>query len=300
MMKVKFIINPSSGKQLVQNNLDKVIGRLVLEKAINSIDLSFTQKKHDAKLEAKSAEKGEYDAFIVVGGDGTLNEVVSGVVEGDNKIPIAIIPAGTVNDFANWLNIPKKTKDFAAMLKGNKRVKADVGRVNNQYFINVAAGGLLTDVGYKASLDSKTVLGKLAYYIEGMKELPKQMFRSLQVDINCKEYSGKEEIFMFLIANTPSVGGFKRIAPKAQINDGLLDVCIIKKSDLPEVISLLVRTMKGEHINHPNVEYIQTSKIELSCSSEDDYIELDIDGEKGCSLPAVIEVIPGGVEIFVP
>ena len=299
-IKVKFIINPTSGKQIIQKNLDRIIGNLVIERAVSQIDVVFTEKRYDAKDEAKAVKKDEYDALIVVGGDGTLNEVVSGVIEGKNQTPIAIFPSGTVNDFANWLKIPSKIKPFANMLKNNNRMQVDVGKVNDSYFINVAAGGLLTDVGYKASVDSKTVLGKMAYYVQGMKEIPKQRFRSFSIDIKCDEYSQQEDLFLFLVTNTPTVGGFKKIAPKAQIDDGLLDVCIIKKSDLTEVFSLLLRTIKGEHINHPKVEYIQTSKIEISCINPDERVELDIDGEQGCKLPVTIEVINKAVEILIP
>ena len=298
-LKVKFIINPASGKQVIQRNMDRIIGGLALERAITSIDINFTTTRLDAKFFAQNTKKDEWDAIIVVGGDGTLNEVVSGVVESNNQVPIAILPAGTVNDFASWLNIPSKIANYANMLKNNNRMKVDVGKVNNQHFINVAAGGLLTDVGYKASSDSKTVLGKLAYYVEGMKEIPKQMFRSLKIDIKSEEFCGQEDILMFLVTNTPTVGGFRKLAPKAKVDDGKFDVCIIKKSEITEVFSLLLRTMKGEHIHHPKVEYIQTSRIELKCLNNEE-IELDIDGEQGSILPVTIEVIPRAVEIIVP
>ncbi len=284
---------------MVQKSLDKIIGNLIIDKIVNHVDISFTEKKLDAKLEAMNISQGEYDAIIAVGGDGTLNEVVAGVIEGGNNTPIALLPAGTVNDFANWMQISHKYDIFSAILKNNKKMKVDVGKANDQYFINVAAGGLLTNVGYKASVESKTVLGKLAYYVEGVREIPKQLFKSITVDVECEEFSGREDIFMFLITNTPTVGGFRRIAPKALINDGKLDVCIIKKSDIAEVFYMLLRTVKGEHIFHPKVQYMQTSKITIKAVNNE-IVDLDIDGEQGSILPVTIETLPEAVEIYIP
>lgn len=299
-MRAKIILNPSSGKQIVQKNLDRIIGNLIIDGVLNHVDVFATKDKFDALNEVKKLKSGEYDFIIPVGGDGTVNEVVNGIMLGKCKIPMAILPAGTVNDFGQFLNIPTDVHKFCNMIKNNKRKVIDVGKVGNRYFINVLAGGLLTDVGYKVSSDSKTVLGKYAYYIEGMKEFPKQIFRSVNLGIKSEEFSGEEDIFMFVITNIPTIGGFKKIAPRAQFDDGLLDVCIIKKSEWTEwseVISLLIKAMKGEHINHPKVLYIQTPKIELDTREN---IELDIDGEQGSRLPATIEVVPKALEIIVP
>ncbi|WP_246637704.1 diacylglycerol/lipid kinase family protein [Crassaminicella profunda] len=296
---MKFILNPSSGKQIVQKNLDRMIGNLILEGTVKYVDVFTMKGKDDALEEVKRIKKHEYDCIIAVGGDGTVNEVVNGVMIGENEIPIAILPAGTVNDFAKFLNLPTDVKGFCSMIKKNKRKKVDVGKVGNKYFINVLAGGLLTDVGYKVSSEIKTVLGKYAYYVEGMKEIPRQMLRSMNIEINSEEFIGQEDIFMFIITNTPSVGGFKKIAPMAKIDDGLFDVCIVKKSDIPEFFSLFLQIMKGEHINHSRILYIQTSKIELT-SSKDIHVDLDIDGEQGGSLPATIEVVQKGIEIIIP
>ncbi|QEK11919.1 YegS/Rv2252/BmrU family lipid kinase [Crassaminicella thermophila] len=298
-MKAKIILNPSSGKQIVQKNLDRIIGNLILDGVLKYVDVFKMKNRFDAFEEVKSIKMGEYDCIIAVGGDGTVHEVINGVMIGNNKIPIAILPAGTVNDFAKFMNIPTDVKGFCNMIKKNQRKKIDLGKVGDRYFINVLAGGLLTDVGYKVSPDLKTVLGKYAYYVEGMKEIPKQMFKSISLEIDSEEFTGEEDIFMFIVTNTPSVGGFKKIAPKAKIDDGLLDICIIKKSDIPEFLSLFFHTMKGEHIYHPKVLYFQTSEIKLKCK-KDVKIDLDVDGEQGGKLPATIEVIPKAIDMIVP
>ncbi len=284
---------------MVQKNLDRIIGNLILEGILNHIDVLTLKKKGDAYEGVKELKKDEYDYVVAVGGDGTVNEVINGLMVGNNQIPLAILPAGTVNDFANYLEIPTDVRGFSNMLKENKKKKVDVGKIGDQYFINVLAGGILTDVGYKVSSNVKTWLGKYAYYVEGMREIPKQMFKSIKLSMETEKWLKEEDTFMFIISNTPMVGGFKRLAPKAKIDDGMLDICIIKKSDIPEFIGLFFQAMKGEHIYHPKVVYLQSPKIKLECK---DYtkVNLDIDGEEGGSLPATIEVIPKALEVFVP
>lgn len=106
MKRCLFIINPSSGQRTIQNTLDKLIGQLTLRQLINHIDVFYTLKKDDAYFKALNADEQDYDFITVVGGDGTINEVVSGMVASDKKIPLCILAAGTVNDFANYLNLP--------------------------------------------------------------------------------------------------------------------------------------------------------------------------------------------------
>ncbi len=298
-IKAKLIINPSAGKQIIQKRLDRIIGKLILDQTIKCIHVFKTQKRFDAYREVQKITKGEYDLIIAVGGDGTVNEVVNGIMAGQNEIPIAILPAGTVNDFASWLNLPKDIKGFCDMIQNFQQIPVDIGKIEDKYFINVAAGGLLTDVGYKASTEIKTVLGKFAYFVEGMKEISKQMFRSILLEIDSEELKVKEEVLMFIVTNTPSVGSFKKFAPKAKIDDGLLDVCIVKKSDLTEGISLFLHTMKGEHIKHPRVFYIQTPKIHFDCMDVEN-LNLDLDGEQWGNLPATIEVIPKAIKVVIP
>lgn len=298
-MNVKFIINPSSGKQTVQKSLDKIIGKLVLDKVITKVDVYYTVNKEETFEEIKKISN-EIDFLVAVGGDGTVNEVVNAIVEYEKKVPIAILPSGTVNDFANWYKISNDVDSFIDMIKHMKKTTVDVGRVDKKYFLNVAAGGMLTDVGYKVDSDVKTIFGKYAYYVEGVKEIPKNIFKSVEVKIEYDNKTEIKEIFMFIISNTPMVGGFKNVAPLAKTNDGLLDACIIEKCDIKDFLTLGVRLMAGEHIKHPKIMYIQSDKIKITPINESQDIILDLDGEKGGKLPAEIEVIPSAIEIIIP
>lgn len=148
-MKCLFIINPSSGTKTVQKKLDKMIGQLVLNNVVNHCDVFYTTKKDDAYNRCKMLKENEYNFIVSVGGDGTVNEIISGLIESKCSIPLALLPAGTVNDFANHLHLPMTTKSFVQMIKDMNIESVDVGKVNNQYFANVIACGMFSDISFQ-------------------------------------------------------------------------------------------------------------------------------------------------------
>lgn len=295
MKKAKIICNPSSGRQLIQRRLDHLIISLVNEGY--TVAKFNTQKKNDAMLETIKSCNEDWDFIVVCGGDGTVNEVAKGIAKSDRKIPVAILSAGTVNDFANHMGLPKNIDDFFEMIKKENIKMVDLGKVNDEYFVNVAASGLLTNVGYQVQPEIKAILGRMAYYIEGVKEIPKQKFKPFKVCFESEEYTNEEDILLFLVSNSASIGGFKRLAPDASVSDGYLDVVIIKKSEVGDLAQIFINIFKGEHVNHPNVVYFKTKKLKVN--TEED-ITIDIDGEYGGVLPAVFEVVSNQFKIFVP
>ncbi len=294
MRKIKFIINPSSGRQAMEKKIDTLCKLLLDDGYI--IGKYFTKNKYDAMLEARRTCEEDFDLIIVCGGDGTVNEVVKGIVTGSRRLPIAILASGTVNDFANYLEIPRNTYEFFDLIKRNKIVDVDIGSVNEDYFVNVAAGGLLTNVAYQAQPDVKAVLGRMAYYLEGLRELANQGLETVKVSIHSDEFTSEEDILLFVISNSSSIGGFTKLAPEADVVDGLLDVVLIKKADVAELVNIFVNVLTGEHINHPKVIYYKTKKVMVE---SDRKIVIDIDGEYGGRLPAEFKVIPKGLSILV-
>lgn len=176
-----------------------------------------------------------------------------------------------------------------------------VGRVNNEYFINVLAAGMLTDIAYKVPKDKKAVLGKMAYYLEGVKEFPKQLSQNMTLTFNSKEYSGTEDIMLFLVANSKSVGGFADAAPLASVSDGYLDVMIIKKMALlTEAPDLIFKLFQGEHPKHPSIEYFQTKELSVLPTEQTAGIAIDYDGEileEG--LPVDISIVPEALNLII-
>lgn len=294
MKKIKIISNPSSGRQSMDRRLERLI-RLLLDEGY-TINKFETKKKNDAMNETIKVCQEDWDLIIVSGGDGTVNEVAKGIVKGRNKIPVGILASGTVNDFANYMKIPKDINDFLDMISRFETVDVDLGKLNDDYFINVAAGGILSNVGYQVLPEAKLVLGRMAYYLEGLKEITLQGIKPINLQIDSKEYSGNEEVLLFLISNSSSIGGFKKIAPKADVVDGLLDIVIVKKSDVGNLANIFFNIFSGEHVNNPNVIYFKSNNIKLK-SVED--VNIDIDGEYGGKLPAEFQVLPKAFRILV-
>ena len=165
---------------------------------------------------------------------------------------------------------------------------------------NIVAAGLLSDTGFKVSKDKKAVMGKLAYYLEGAAELPKQFGKSWKMKFITDDKTVEEEILLFMVANSQSVGGFREIAPLASVSDGLFDIIIIKKMDIFQMLPLMLSILQGDHVNHPSVEYIQTKKLHIENLSGEE-VKVDYDGEElPEGFPVDISIIPQAINIVVP
>lgn len=295
MKRVKIIINPSSGRQLVERKID-YLSKLLLDDGY-IVGKYFTKEKYDAKNETIKTCKEDWDIIVACGGDGTVNEVATGIALSENKLPVAILSSGTVNDFANHMNIPKNIDDFFDMIKREEIVNVDLGKVDEEYFVNVAAGGLFANVGYLVNSEMKAILGRMAYYFEGFRELTSENLEPIKLSFKSEEYTEVTETLIFLISNSSSIGGFKKLAPNADVLDGLLDVLIIKKSNVADIANIFFNILIGEHINHPNVVYFKTK--EITVQAEDQEVTIDIDGEYGGKLPATFQVVPKGMRVLV-
>lgn len=259
-------------------------------------DICYTSGRFDATNFAMETKADEYDAIVAIGGDGTVNEVITGMMRSGVDLPLAIYTSGTVNDFATINELPNNASDFARMLSNPTYVTADCGKANDDYFLNVVAAGLLTDIAYKANNDVKTLIGPAAYWLSAIKDLP-SLNRSFPVKITANGQTYEEDIIMFMISNTKSVGGFRGLMSKADITDGVLDMLVIKKMDPIDVVPLLGSLVIGEHINNDNVIYLQSDDIKIE---SDEHVVLDIDGEEGSSLPAQISCIKQAIKLIVP
>ena len=298
-MNAKLIINPSSGHRTVQNSIAKLAEKLKSESIIDRYDIYYTNGKNDAFREALNLKERETDFIIAVGGDGTVNEVVNGIVKGGHKTPLAIFPAGTANDFAYHIGMSQDINRFCDVIRNGRIIKSDAGISGGEYFMNVASGGLLTDVAHSVSPAAKSILGHMAYLIEGAKELTLfPELKSVKLKISANEKTIEDDILLFIVSNSPRVGGFRSVSPKADISDGLLDVLVIHKQNFMDMINLFIQLNNGTHIENRRISYFQTNKLKIECK-DSNCIILDIDGEKGDRLPVEIGIIPGAVNLFV-
>ena len=295
-LRLRIIINPSSGRETALQDLDSMLMHLSGSGNLSRSDICYTSGRFDATNFAMETKAEEYDAIVAIGGDGTVNEVITGMMRGGVDLPLAIYTSGTVNDFATINELPNNASDFARMLSNPTYVTADCGKANDDYFLNVVAAGLLTDIAYKANNDVKTLIGPAAYWLSAIKDLP-SLNRSFPVKITANGQTYEEDIIMFMISNTKSVGGFRGLMSKADITDGVLDMLVIKKMDPIDVVPLLGSLVIGEHINNDNVIYLQSDDIKIESG---EHVVLDIDGEEGSSLPAQISCIKQAIKLIVP
>ncbi len=298
-MNAKVIVNPSSGHRTVQNSIVKLTEKLKSEKTIEKADVFYTRGKNDAYNEVLNLNEKDTDLIIAVGGDGTVNEVVNGIVKGGHSTPLAIFPAGTANDFANHIGMPQDIDKFCDVIRKGRIIKSDVGVSGDVYFINVASGGLLTEVAHNVSPAAKSILGHMAYLIEGAKKLTLfPELKSVKLKISSEEKTIEEDILLFIVSNSPGVGGFRSVSPKADITDGLLDVLVIYKQNFLDMMNLFIQLNNGTHVGNSKLSYFQTKKLNIECK-DNNCIILDLDGEKGDRLPIEISVVPKAVNLFV-
>lgn len=299
MKKAKFIINLISGDNSVLNQIESIVGCLVLNQLVNHVDVVYTHKENDAMNEAKKMLPGEYDFVVSVGGDGTLHDVVNGVIAGKNQTPIAVYGAGTANSFAKTLQLPVEKAAFCRMIKRFKTFATDVGMIDDKYFINAAAGGVMMSAMYKTSSQNKAVFGRAAYMIEGAKVLPKQMFKSSKLEITADNFYKKGDISLFVVKNAGNATGNKDVDITGFMTDGLLDVLIVERINMFRLPKLFLKFMQGEHLNEEGIIYFQTKCIDIKNVGQDN-MTVNFDKERFGRLPVHIETVHEAVKIIVP
>ncbi|WP_047979595.1 diacylglycerol kinase [Ornithinibacillus contaminans] len=293
MKRARIIYNPTSGREAFKKELPTVLEKF--EKAGYETSAHATTGEGDAIEAARTAVERKYDIVIAAGGDGTINEVINGLAEQDYRPKLGVIPVGTTNDFARALTIPRDIQKAVDVIVADHSMLLDIGKVNEQYFINIAGGGKLTELTYDVPSKLKTMIGQLAYYAKGIEMLPS--LKPAQVKI---EYDGnviEEDIMLFLISNTNSVGGFEKLAPDACLDDGYFDLLILRKTNLAEFIRIVSLALRGAHLEDKHVIYAKAREIKVTPL---DKMQLNIDGEYGGLLPGDFRNLQQHIEFFVP
>lgn len=295
MKRLLFIYNPRAGKELLKPKLSDVIDIFV--KAGYEVTVYPTQSYRDAYEKVISYDSDDYDLIVCSGGDGTIDEVVTGMMKREAKDPIGYIPTGTVNDFANSLFIPKKILEAADVAVNGRPFKCDVGKMNDGTFVYVAAFGLFTDVSYETNQNVKNILGHLAYVLEGAKRLLKIPTYRMKVT-----YDGnviEDEFVIGMVTNSRSVGGVRNmIGNRVVFDDGLFEVTLIKMPKNPLELQEVLASFLIEKIDTNHIYTFSTSKIVFECEDE---IPWTLDGEFGGNHKTVeIENIQQVLEIMVP
>lgn len=294
MKRARIIYNPTSGREAFRKQLPDVLAKL--EKAGYETSCHATSGAGDATKAARIAVERRYDVVVAAGGDGTIYEVVNGLAEQEYRPKLGIIPTGTTNDFARALHIGKSSiLDAAEVIASGHTMPIDIGKMNDNYFINIAGGGRLTELTYEVPSKLKTMLGQLAYYLKGVEILPSIKATPMKIEYDGKLFEG--DAMMFLIANTNSVGGFEKLAPDASLNDGLFTLLILKKINLADFVRILTLAQRGEHLKDPAVIYAKANRIKVSSPAR---LMLNLDGEYGGDAPAEFVNLYRHFDVFVP
>lgn len=292
--KMLFIYNPHAGKANIRSNLLDIIDTFT--KAGFEVTAHPTQKQGDA-IAATLHKAHRFDLLACCGGDGTLDEVVTGMMQRSYRIPIGYVPAGTTNDFARSLKIPGNMRKAAQTIVNGKRFACDIGSFNDDTFVYIAAFGLFTDVSYETDQHYKNVLGHLAYILEGARRLNKYPSYHLKVTSNDTVI---EDDFMFgMVTNSTSVGGFKNITGHhVHLDDGVFEVTLIKKPKNVVELNQIMAALVGKNIDAECMYCFKTAHIDFACEED---IPWTLDGEYGGHHQTVcIHNEKNALEILVP
>lgn len=311
MKRARIIYNPSSGRETAKREMLDII-RVYEEAGYETSTYATTPEPFSAQKEATRAAFEGFDLIVAAGGDGTINEVVNGIAPLKRRPKMAIIPAGTTNDYARALKVSRDDPLEAAkvILKG-QTIKMDIGRISTRgglveeegqivapadarYFMNIAALGTLSEVTYAVPSVMKSLYGYLAYLVKGAELLTRLEPVKAKVVYDDGEYDG--DISMIFLALTNSVGGFESIVPDAKLDDGQFTLLIVKAANLWQITQLAAQVLNGSHVNNPQLIYKKTSKVEITPLSDDHPIKVNLDGEYGGDAPMTFENLKQHIE----
>ena len=292
MKKVKFIYNPNSGDKRIKNEIDRVI-RIYQKYGYSVVPYRITRSRTNS--DAFWDINDNYDHILLSGGDGTIDLLINTIKKLNINIPIAILPSGTANDFANAIKYPHDIRACIKKIVESKPRYVDIGKINDRYFINVASAGMFTDVSQKINPEIKNTIGKVSYYLKGIEEALNM--RKFNIKVKSDEITYNGDMYLMLVFNGKTAGNIN-LAYKAEIDDGYLDVIIVKGTPIPRTLPLLINILKGEHLegyNENEILFFKTKKVVIECEDE---LITDIDGEKGPDFPLTIECIKNGIQLL--
>lgn len=294
MKKLLLIVNPKSGKAKMRSELYPVVEIFSRE---YDVSVYITKAKGDATERVKRIEKGEFDLIVVCGGDGTLNEVVSGLMLADLSITISYIPSGTLNEWSSGLGISKTITKAASDILSGKEINLDIGKFADRYFTYTASFGAFTNASYTTNQDVKNVLGQAAYFFEGLKGIStiKPLRMKFEADGNVYE----DDYVFGAISNSLSVGGIVKFQnAEVELDDGLFEVLLIKNPQNLTQLQSIVDSILKKDFSRDEIEFFHSSKITISSAKN---VPWTLDGEyfKGDEL-IVAENLHSALHLIVP
>ena len=272
MKKAFLIANPKSGKQRVQTEHFHIVDRLS-EAGYMTTTAITRYRGHAAELTAMS---GDFDLLLCTGGDGTLNEVISGVLKNGVKMPIGYIPLGSTNDFAGSLGIPTDIdKALDGILEGEPR-PIDVGSFNGRYFMDVGLLGIFSRTCYETPQDMKNTLGFLAYVLEGIREVPTVHPVPLRIEAGENIFEG--EYLACVVSNSTRLGGVVSLDEgQVSLSDGQFELLLVEKEKTPLQLAAYIHSLRTANLNTEGMTFISVPELRITSTDDQPWT---LDGER--------------------
>jgi diacylglycerol kinase (ATP) len=285
------LLNPKAGRGRARFVLREALAGLRREGI--KIDAQESRDAQHLVVLARQAAAEKPDAIVSLGGDGTHHYVINGIV--GSEVPLGMIPCGRGNDFAKGLGIPTQARAAAEVLRAGHTRRVDLGRVGSTVYGCIAGAGFDSVVTRYANERVRRLRGSWTYAWSILRCFENYRPEPLEIVSDTQEFSG--EVSFAVVGNNVSYGGGMHLTPRAKLDDGLLDVCIVPYLGKLELLRWIPRAYRGQHLQHPRIIYFQARKIVLSTTSR---LELFGDGEFMQELPATIEVVPRVLPVIVP
>ena len=293
-MKVRILINPNAGRQIIFQELEALYG--AFRSAGDQAVLELTVDAEHSAEALQRAVKEKPDAIVCCGGDGTLSATVNGLLAARASIPLGYIPAGTTNDFASFLGLPKEPGKAAELIAWGQPGPMDVGKFDDRYFIYVASFGAFTQTSYSVTQSLKNSLGHLAYVIEGIKELP--VLKSYPVRVETVEGGAYEGDYLFgSVSNSTSLGGVIKLdEAKVDPTDGKFELSLVKRPKNLHELNRILRSLMTGKADEELITFVHTAGAAFTCAEP---MPWSLDGEYARGGESVkVEVMQGALQLY--
>lgn len=294
---ILIIVNPCAGKGKVSKYIPEICDNL--EKRDFDVDIVYTSENDNGEKIIENYIR-YIDTVIVCGGDGTLNEVINGIIKCNKRINVTFIPLGTTNDFAKTVKMTKRKYSLSKNLHKYQKKNIDIGRFNNKYFYYVAAFGVLSDIAYTTKQKDKNKYGRFAYYKKVLKTLKTlKKVKTYKTTIVTDDEIIKDEFIYGGITNSISIGGFKWFKrSEVSINDGLFEIILIKKPKNIIGIFKIIFSILRKKYDQKNIYYLKSKHMKIDFEES---VEWTLDGEFGGRTKEVmIENNKNKISLLVP